>query len=53
MSGRPADKRSSLVGTPIPSTVYGANAESCQYPLWHVARDTWGDVTNVPPAVSR
>ena len=34
----PIDKRSSLVGTPIPSTVYGANAESCQYLLWHVAR---------------
>ena len=38
----PIDKRSSLVGTPIPSTVYGTNAESCQYPLWHVARATWG-----------
>ena len=23
---------------PIPSTVYGTNAESCQYLLWHVAR---------------
>ena len=34
----PTDKRSSLVGTPIPSTVYGINAESCQYLLWHVAR---------------
>ena len=32
---------------------YGTNAESCQYPMWHVARATWGDVTNVPPAVSR
>ena len=30
------------MGTPIPSTVYGTNAESCQYPLWHVARATWG-----------
>ena len=40
----PIDKRSSLVGTPIPSTVYGTNAESCPYPLWHVARATWGDV---------
>ena len=30
------------MGTPIPSTVYGSNAESCQYPLWHVARATWG-----------
>ena len=30
--------RSSLVVTPIPSTVCGTNAESCQYPLWHVAR---------------
>ena len=49
----PIDRRSSLVGTPIPSTVYGTNAESCQYPLWHVARATWGDVTNVPPALSR
>ena len=49
----PIDKRSSLVGTPIPSTVYGTNAESRQYPLWHVARATWEDVTNVPPAVSR
>ena len=38
----PIDKRSSLVGTPIPSTVYETNAESCQYPLWHVARATWG-----------
>ena len=37
----PIGKRSSLVGTPIPSTVYGTNAESCQYPLWHVARATW------------
>ena len=27
---------------PIPSTVYGTNAESNQYPLWHVARATWG-----------
>ena len=34
----PIGKRSSLVGTPIPSTVYGTNAESCQYLLWHVAR---------------
>ena len=34
----PTDKRSSLVGTPIPSTVYGINAESCQYLLWYVAR---------------
>ena len=34
----PIDKRSSLVSTPIPSTVYGTNAESCQYLLWHVAR---------------
>ena len=23
---------------PIPSTVYGTNAESYKYPLWHVAR---------------
>ena len=30
------------MGTPTPSTVYGTNAESCQYPLWHVARATWG-----------
>ena len=30
------------MGTPIPSAVYGTNAESCQYPLWHVARATWG-----------
>ena len=32
------------MGTLIPSTVYGTNAESCQYPypLWHVARATWG-----------
>ena len=30
------------MGTPIPSTVYGTNAESCQFPLWHVARATWG-----------
>ena len=30
------DKRSSSV--PIPSTVYGTNAESCHYLLWHV---TW------------
>ena len=49
----PIGKRSSLVGTPIPSTVYGTNTESCQYPLWHVARATWRDVTNFPPAVSR
>ena len=49
----PIGKRSSLVGTPIPSTVYGTNTESCQYPLWHVARTTWRDVTNVPPVVSR
>ena len=33
----PIGKRSSLVGTPIPSTMYGTNAESRQYPLWHVA----------------
>ena len=26
------------MGSPIPSTVYGANAESCQYLLWHVVR---------------
>ena len=26
------------MGTPIPSTVYGINAESCQYLLWHVTR---------------
>ena len=49
----PIDKRSSLVGNPIPSAVYGTTAESCQCLLWHVARATWGDVTNVPPAVSR
>ena len=49
----PIGKRSSLVGTPIPSTVYGTNTESCQYPLWHVARATWRDVTNIPPVVSR
>ena len=49
----PIDKRSSLVGSPIPSAVYGTNAESCQCQLWHVARATLGDVTNVPPAVSR
>ena len=49
----PIDKRSSLVGSPIPSAVYGTNAESCQCQLGHVARATWGDVTNVPPAVSR
>ena len=49
----PIDKRSSMVGSPIPSAVYGTNAESCQCQLWHVARATWGDVTNVPPAVSR
>ena len=30
------------MGTPIPSAVYGTNAESCQYPLWQVARATWG-----------
>ena len=49
----PIDKRSSLVGNPIPSAVHGTNAESCQCLLWHVARATWGDVTNVPPAISR
>ena len=38
----PIDKRSSLVGTPIPSTVYGTNAESYKYPLWHVARGACG-----------
>ena len=48
----PIDKRSSLVGSPIPSAVHGTNAESCQCQLWHVARATWGDDTNVPPAVS-
>ena len=36
----PIDKRSSLVGSPIPSAVYGTNAESCQCQLWHVARAT-------------
>ena len=36
------DKRSSLVGTPIPSTMYETNAESCQYLLWHVARAARG-----------
>ena len=30
-------------GYPIPSTVYVTNAESCQYPLWHVASATWGE----------
>ena len=49
----PIDKRSSLVGNPIPSAVHETNAKSCQCLLWHVARATWGDVTNVPPAVSR
>ena len=49
----PIDKRSSLMGNPIPSAVYGINAESCQCLLCHVARATWGDVTNVPPVVSR
>ena len=34
----PIDKRSSLVGTPIPSTLYGTNAESFQYLLWLVVR---------------
>ena len=38
----PIDKRSSLVGSPIPSTVYETNAESCQYLLWHVARAARG-----------
>ena len=38
----PIDKRSSLVGNPIPSAVYGTNAEACQCLLWHVARTTWG-----------
>ena len=38
----PIDKQSSLVGTPIPSTVYGTNAESYKYPLWHVARGARG-----------
>ena len=47
------DKRSSLVGNSIPSAVYGTTVESCQCLLWHVARATWGDVTNVPPVVSR
>ena len=37
----PIDKRSSLVGNPIPPAVYGTNAESCQSPLWHVARAAW------------
>ena len=46
-------KRSSLLGNPIPSAVHGTNAESCQCLLWHVARATWEDVTNVPPAISR
>ena len=36
----PIDKRSSLVGNPIPSAVHGTNAESCQCLLWHVARAT-------------
>ena len=49
----PIDKRSSLVGSPIPSSVHGTNAESCRCLLWHVACATWGDVTNVPPAISR
>ena len=38
----PIHKRFSLVGSPIPSAVYGTNAESCQCLLWHVARATWG-----------
>ena len=42
----PIDKRSSLVGSSIPSAVHGTNAESCQCQLGHVARATWGDVTN-------
>ena len=49
----PIDKRPSLVGSPIPSAVHGTNAESCQCQLWHAVRASWGDVTNVPPAVSR
>ena len=36
----PIDKRSSVVGSPIPSAVHGTNAESCQCRLWHVARAT-------------
>ena len=36
----PIDKRSSLVGNPIPSAVHETNAESCQCLLWHVARAT-------------
>ena len=42
----PIDRRSSLVGTPVPSTVYGTNAESYKYPLWHVARSARGVSTN-------
>ena len=34
----PIDKRSSLVGSPIPPTVYETNAESCHFLLWHVLR---------------
>ena len=30
------------IGTPISSTVYGTNAESYKYPLWHVARAARG-----------
>ena len=30
------------MGTPIPSTVNGTNAESYKYPLWHVARAARG-----------
>ena len=37
---KPDCQRSSLVGSPIPSAVYGTNAESCQCQLWHVARAT-------------
>lgn len=34
----PIDKRSPLLGKPIPPAVYGTNAESCQYLLWQLAR---------------
>ena len=34
----PIDKRSSLMGNPIPPAVYGTNAESCRCLLGQVAR---------------
>ena len=39
------DKRFSVVGSCIPSAVNGTNINPSGWPLWHMGRAEWGDVT--------